>query len=284
MNITFICTGNTCRSAMAEGICKKLISDRKIENITCRSCGLSAYTGDSASQNAVLAAAELGADISAHRATAVSRYILDETDIAVCMTRHHKEALAAYFEPECRIFVPDGGVPDPYGGSLEEYTECAEKLKAYISRLLDVLTAEIVPMDESYVSQIAEIEKLCFSAPWTENSIREELTNEVAHFIAAVSGETVLGYIGVHEICGEAYIDNIAVHPDYRRMGLGERLLYEAQNGAAERKCEFISLEVRKSNAPAIALYEKQGYNIAGERKNFYTDPGEDGLIMTKGL
>ena len=269
---------------MAEGICKKLVSDRKIENITCRSCGLSAYTGDSASRSAVLAAAELGADISAHRSTAVSRYILDETDIAVCMTRHHKEALASYFEPKCRILVPDGGVPDPYGGNLEEYKECARKLEAYVSDLLDVLTAEIVSMNESHVSQIAEIEKLCFSAPWTENSIREELTNEVAHFIAAVSGEKVLGYIGVHEICGEAYVDNIAVRPDYRRMGLGEKLLCEAQNGATKRNCEFISLEVRKSNAPAIALYEKQGYNIAGERKIFYTDPDEDGLIMTKGL
>lgn len=269
---------------MAEGICRKIISDRKIENITCRSCGLSAYTGDSASHNAVLAAAELGADISAHRATAVSSYILDETDIAVCMTRHHKEALVSYFGPKCRIFVPVGGVPDPFGGDIDVYRRCAGFLYGYIGRLLDVLTAEIVSMNESHVSQIAEIEKLCFSAPWTENSIREELTNEVAHFITAVSGETVLGYIGVHEICGEAYIDNIAVRPDYRRMGLGERLLCEAQNGATERKCEFISLEVRKSNASAIALYEKQGYNIAGERKNFYTDPDEDGLIMTKGL
>lgn len=284
MNIIFICTGNTCRSAMAEGLCKKLLDDRQIENITCRSCGLRAYTGDSASHNAVLAAAELGADISAHRSTAVNGYILSETDIAVCMTRYHKEELEAYFAPECRILVPDGGVPDPYGGTLDVYRQCAQVLYNYINRLLDVLTDVLAPMTEEHIAQIAEIEKICFSAPWTENSIREELTNEVAHFITAVSDGRVLGYIGVHEICGEAYVDNVAVRPEYRRFGLGERLVSCAADGAKERGCEFISLEVRKSNIPAIALYEKQGYNIAGERKNFYTNPVENGLIMTKGL
>ena len=281
MTITFICTGNTCRSAMAEGICRKMLADRNIENIDCRSCGLAAFTGDSASPNAVEAAKELGADISAHRSTAINRYIIDETDIAVCMTERHKAALMSV-QPHCRILVPNGGVSDPYGGSLEIYRQCAYELKEYIGRLLDALTAEIVPMNESHVTQIAEIEKICFSAPWTVEGIREELGNENSHFIVAVCGEKVLGYIGVQEICGEAYIANIAVLPEYRRLGVGERLISEAADGAKLRQCEFITLEVRKSNEPAIALYRKEGYNIAGERKNFYSDPVENGLIMTK--
>ena len=266
---------------MAQGICRKLLADRKIENITCRSCGLAAFTGDSASNNAIEAAKELGADISNHRAAAVNPYIIDETDLAVCMTERHKAALLSYF-PGCRAIVPQTEISDPYGGDLEVYRRCAAGLADYIGRLLDVLTAEIVPMSEEYVQQIAEIEKLCFSAPWSEEGIREELSNENSHFLAAVCGEKVLGYIGAQEICGEAYIANVAVHPEYRRMGLGERLISEAAEGAKTRLCEFITLEVRKSNAPAIALYRKEGYNIAGERKNFYSDPVENGLIMTK--
>lgn len=281
MTITFICTGNTCRSAMAEGICKRMLADRKINNIICRSCGLAAFAGDNASPNAVVAARELGADITAHRSTPINRYLLEETDVAVCMTHRHRAALMSV-NPKCRILVPNPEVPDPYGGNIEDYRGCAAALSTYIERLLDVLTAVIVPMDESHVSQIAELEMLCFSAPWSEASVREELSNSTAHFLTAVSDKMVLGYIGVHEICGEAYIANVAVHPDYRRLGLGERLMQTAYDGAKERECEFITLEVRKSNAPAIALYEKQGYNIAGERKNFYTDPVENGIIMTK--
>lgn len=268
---------------MAEGICRKILSDRKIENINCRSCGLAAFTGDSASLNAVTAAAELGADISAHRATATSRYILDETDVAVCMTGRHRAALMSA-EPKCRVLVPEEEISDPYGGDIDVYRRCAAQLKTYIEKLIDALTAEIVPMGESHVCSIAALEKQCFSAPWSEDAVREELFNEAAHFLTAVSGEKVIGYIGVHEICDEAYIANVAVSPDYRRLGLGERLLERAEKGATERNCTFISLEVRTSNVPAIALYRKRGYNIAGERKNFYSNPAENGLIMTKGL
>ena len=281
MTITFICTGNTCRSAMAEGICKKMLSDRNIENITCRSCGLAAFAGDSASPNAVEAARELGADISSHRSTAINQYIIEETDIAVCMTERHKAALMSV-HPRCRVLVPNNGIADPYGGSLDIYRQCADELKEYISRLLDALTSEIVPMNESHVLQIAEIEKICFSSPWPVEGIREELDNENSHFLTAVCDGKVLGYIGVQEICGEAYIANVAVHPEYRHFGVGERLISKAADGAKQRQCEFITLEVRKSNAPAIALYQKEGYNIAGERKNFYSDPVENGLIMTK--
>lgn len=281
MTITFICTGNTCRSAMAEGICKSMLGDRNIKNITCRSCGLAAFTGDSASPNAVEAVKEMGVDISAHRSTAINQYIIDETDVAVCMTQRHKAALMSV-KPKCTVLVPNPEVSDPYGGSVDVYRKCAGELEKYIGRLLDMLTAEIVPMNESHVAQIAEIEQLCFSAPWTEDGIREELGNENSHFLVSACGERVLGYIGVQEICGEAYIANVAVRPEYRRMGIGEKLISAAADGAEERECEFITLEVRKSNAPAIALYTKQDYNIAGERKNFYTNPVENGLIMTK--
>ena len=137
---------------------------------------------------------------------------------------------------------------------------------------------------EAAKKEIAELEKVSFSVPWSENGLRAELSNENAHFLTAVSYSKVLGYIGIHEICGEAYITNVAVFPEYRRLGIGETLIDSATIGAKQRNCEFISLEVRISNTPAIELYKKEGYNIVGQRKNFYSNPTEDAYIMTRVL
>jgi ribosomal-protein-alanine N-acetyltransferase len=280
MIITFVCTGNTCRSAMAEGLCNKILKDRKIKDINCRSCGICAYTGDEATQQAIDAAAKLGADISSHRSTAINQYIVDSSDIIVCMTLNHKRAVMT-LNPKCKVIVPDGGVSDPYGFGADVYEQCAAEIEFFLNKLIDSLTMQIVNMEERHVDGIAEIEKQCFSSPWSVDSIKAELKNDTAHFLVAVCGEKVLGYIGVHEVCGEAYIANLAVRTDYRRLGIGEKLLKEAQNAAFGRGCEFISLEVRKSNVAAAELYKKQGYVIEGERKSFYTNPTEDGLIMT---
>lgn len=265
---------------MAQGICEKLLAERKIKSISCQSCGLAAFGGDNASPLAVEAAKRLGADISAHRSRQLSQYIFDETDLMVCMTEAHEKAVMS-LNPPFKILVPSPEIPDPYGGDLQVYGQCAARLEQFVSDLLYALTAEILPMSSQHVKAIAQIEQQCFSAPWTENGIAEELENPNAHFLCAVSGDKVFGYIGVHEVCGEAYIDNIAVDPEVRRLGIGEKLMKSAQNNAFERGCEFISLEVRKSNGAAIALYEKLGYQKAGERKKFYTAPTEDAVIMT---
>ena len=283
LNITFVCTGNTCRSAMAEGLFKKILKDRDITDITCRSCGLAAYTGDEASPQAVEVCRERGVDLSTHRATVFNRYIFDETDIMVCMTENHKGAVMR-LNPTFRVIVPDGGVPDPYGGNVEIYRNCADSLEAFLNRFLDSITMDIAPMCEEHIPQIAELEKVSFSVPWSEDGLRSELANDTAHFLVASCENKVLGYIGVHEICGEAYITNVAVLPEYRRLGIGETLIDAATNGAKERNCDFISLEVRISNVPAIELYKKEGYNIVGQRKNFYSNPTEDAYIMTRYL
>ena len=283
LNITFVCTGNTCRSAMAEGLFKKILAERGITDITCRSCGLAAYTGDEASPQAVEVCAERGVDLSHHRATVFNQYILDETDIIVCMTESHKNAVMK-ISPTFRVLVPDGGIPDPFGGNCEIYRDCADKIEAFLERFIDSITMDIVPMSEEHIKEIATLEKVSFSVPWSENGLRAELSNENAHFLTALSDSKVLGYIGIHEICGEAYITNVAVFPEYRRLGIGETLIDSATIGVKLRNCEFISLEVRISNTPAIELYKKEGYNIVGQRKNFYSNPTEDAYIMTRVL
>lgn len=283
LNITFVCTGNTCRSAMAEAIFKNKLKERNITDITCKSCGLSAFAGDSATPQAVEVCRERGIDLSEHRSSAINPYILDETDIMVCMTDGHKKAVQSV-NPDFRILVPCGGIADPYGGNLEIYRQCADEIERFVDAFLDSLTMDIVTMSEEHIQQIAELEKVSFSVPWSENGLRAELENETAHFLVAITDKKVLGYIGVHEIFGEGYITNVAVFPEYRRLGIGEALIDAATCGAIDRNCDFISLEVRISNTPAIELYQKQGYNVVGKRKNFYSNPTEDAYIMTRHL
>ena len=136
-------------------------------------------------------------------------------------------------------------------------------------------------MKGEHISQIAMLEKQCFSQPWSENSLAEELKNDNSHFLVAVC-DGIAGYIGVQEICGEAYITNIAVFENHRKKGIGRALLQAACNGAESRGCEFITLEVRESNFSAISLYRSEEFEVAGVRKNFYSDPVENGIIYTK--
>ncbi len=140
---------------------------------------------------------------------------------------------------------------------------------------------KIINMDISHIPELARLETECFSSPWSENALSQELENQNSHFLVAFS-DRVLGYIGVQEICSEAYITNIAVFNEFRKKGIGRKLLDSAINGAKSRNCEFITLEVRESNKNAIALYESENFEIAGLRKNFYTEPVENGIIYTK--
>ena len=139
----------------------------------------------------------------------------------------------------------------------------------------------ITAMQSEHIAAIAKLETECFSSPWSEAALTEELSNPDSHFLVAEC-DGIAGYIGVQEICGEAYITNVAVLESHRKKGIGRALIKAAADSAKSRNCEFITLEVRVSNAPAIALYESEGFELLGTRKNFYTSPTEDGAIYTK--
>lgn len=140
----------------------------------------------------------------------------------------------------------------------------------------------IVTMKPDHVAQIAALEKLCFSDPWSEKSVASELNNPLSLWLVAMEGETVMGYIGSQSVLGESDMMNVAVHPDFRRRGVAEELITELIRGLGEKGNHCLSLEVRVSNAPAIALYEKLGFSQVGLRKNYYRNPREDGLILRK--
>lgn len=140
----------------------------------------------------------------------------------------------------------------------------------------------IVNMNTDHVSQVAELEKLCFSDPWSENSVSSELNNPLSLWLVAVDGERVAGYVGSQSVMGESDMMNIAVHPDYRRRGLAEMLVAELVTALKNAGNTCLTLEVRASNAPAIALYEKTGFSQIGLRKNYYRNPREDALILRR--
>ena len=139
----------------------------------------------------------------------------------------------------------------------------------------------IEPMAERHLEAIAAIEHACCHEPWSVGALREELDNPNNLFLACVRGDKVAGYVGCQTVLDEGYITNVAVSPDCRRQGVAAALLAELRRRAADKELSFITLEVRASNEPAIALYKGAGYVPVGTRRNFYSHPTEDALLMT---
>ena len=137
-------------------------------------------------------------------------------------------------------------------------------------------------MNSDHVAQIAALEKICFSDPWSQRSIASELDNGLAFWLVATEGEQVAGYIGSQTVMDETDMMNVAVHPDFRRQGIAQALVSTLVEKLREKGSHCLTLEVRASNTPASALYEKLGFLEIGRRKNYYRNPREDALILRK--
>ncbi|GAB2044933.1 ribosomal protein S18-alanine N-acetyltransferase [Agathobaculum sp. TL06] len=137
----------------------------------------------------------------------------------------------------------------------------------------------VVPMQERHLAALAEIEKVCFHAPWSADMLREELGKGL--FLVAERDGAAVGYVGCQTVLDEGYITNVAVSPGCRRQGIGRALIGALVSCAKVQGLAFVTLEARASNMPAIALYENAGFQKVGVRKNFYTAPAEDALLMT---
>lgn len=141
----------------------------------------------------------------------------------------------------------------------------------------------LVPMDRELVPQIAQLERQCFSMPWTEQMLYDELDSLNSSCIVAVDGERkVLGYASLTVAADEGYINNIAVRRQLRRQGLGSDLLGVFVRFAQAQKLAFLTLEVRDTNLAARSLYRKFGFQEVGRRKNYYDKPEEDAILMTR--
>ena len=136
-----------------------------------------------------------------------------------------------------------------------------------------------VNLDDVYI-----IETECFSHPWSKQSLEEELNNETSLFLVAKEENEVIGYIGMSIVIDEGYIFNVAVREKYRNKGVATALINELVTYGKKNNFSFITLEVRESNLPAISLYSKFGFIKAGERKDYYSNPKENAILLTKYL
>lgn len=277
MNVIFVCTGNTCRSPMAEYYLKS----KNIDGVSVISRGFSG--GDTANKNSVSVMAELGIDITAHISNRITPDDIKTADAIICMTEVHKQMLVLSGADENKLYVLGGGVSDPFGFDVDTYRNCRDDILKAIDNLIDngfFDSVKITSATADDTESIAEIEKSSFSTPWSENAIRESM-NAGTEFYVAYFKNKIVGYMGLSKIAGEGYVTNVAVLPEYRRLGIGNKILdFVISNSKDE--LEFISLEVRASNNPAISLYKKFGFENVGLRKRFYTNPVEDAIIMTK--
>ena len=142
----------------------------------------------------------------------------------------------------------------------------------------------IVPMTADHLDALEQLERTCFSRPWSRKMLAEELDNECAAFLVAEDAATgqVIGYAGLLVAADEGYITNVAVFPPYRRRGVAGKLLDVFLRFARANHLAFLTLEVRASNQAAILLYGSRGFRGMGRRKNYYEHPREDAIIMTK--
>lgn len=265
--ILFVCTGNTCRSPIAAALMKSLFPNFSVD-----SAGLFA-DGSAYSEKSAAVLSEMGIELSGF-SRQLSCEDLD-ADMIFCMTQSHRDMLISVGADKNKIRVLD--VCDPYGGDTDVYRACRDEIYDKLSSY----KYSIRPMEKGDISAVAEIEKQCFSSPWSEEAISDSFDNGTMFFVAE-NKNGVIGYSGVQITLDEAYVYNIATSPFFRGFGVGTALTEKLSDCAKEKGASFISLEVRESNQTAISIYEKIGFKEVGKRKNFYSSPREDGIIMTK--
>lgn len=139
-------------------------------------------------------------------------------------------------------------------------------------------------MNKSHIEGIMEIEKDSFAIPWSRAAVEKELSNNLAIYAVVKENDKVVGYGGMWHVVNEGHITNIAVHKDYRRKGIGNIIVNKLIEIAEEKEMIGLTLEVRKSNLPALELYRKNGFKLEGIRPEYYEDNKEDAYIMWKYL
>ncbi len=151
--------------------------------------------------------------------------------------------------------------------------------KTEAERTYNAKNFKIVKLQEEHLDELAEIEKDSFDDSWSKKMLEQELNNKMAEYFVGMIDDKIIGYIGSWYVINEGQITNIAVRKEYRKQGFGNKLLQHLIQYYKDKDCLGITLEVRKSNENAIKLYEKFGFKLEGERKNYYRN-GEDAHIM----
>ena len=139
---------------------------------------------------------------------------------------------------------------------------------------------EVREMRYEDLDEVMKIENSCFAIPWTRESMQGELFSLMKFYYVALFDGKIAGYGGMWHVVTEGHITNIAVSPDYRRMGVGSAIVDALMQTAEEKEMLGVTLEVRVSNEAAIKLYKKHGFVVTGTRKKYYSDNNEDAYLM----
>lgn len=285
--ICFVCTGNTCRSPMAAAVLNYLGKGRYVAV----SAGIAAIDGDGISENAVTALQNAGIestpenDYRSHRARKITRSMIAHCDRVVAISSRHMLCLISAFpEYAGKISVFPHDIPDPFMGDVAEYGKCLEMMVSDIKAMfLSERDGEyrVRVGTKSDVRRILEIENEAFTDPWTEEMLNSCFEPYTDLWVLENSACEVCGFAVLDRtLVKEAELHNIAIAKELRGKGLSALLMDKLIERAKERGVHRIMLEVRVSNAPAIALYQKYGFEKVGLRPAYYRKPTENALLM----
>ncbi len=290
-NILFVCSGNTCRSPMAEGIFNKVAKEKGLPFFA-TSCGCATYGGDKASENSIKVCKETGVDLNAHISRGLTVGAVENAYRIYPLSDSHFRVLKQYFQWKNGI-ENSLDISDPYGEDEKIYENCRDEIKGKIDAIFEELLSEksdgnsnenqVSFAGKNDIKSLVDLGKKYFSDFWDEDTLKNYCENPLLIFLKSYNkkGE-ISGYICGRYIFETAEIDRIVVDEKFRGKGVATSLMNEFENILKAKDIFEILLEVRASNIPAQKLYEKCGFEKISERKDYYQNPTEDAVIMKK--
>ncbi len=294
--ILFVGHSDTRVVPLCAAIMEYLCINKGIDNLLFSSGGFWAIEGQPPVSDLLASAGEIGIDLSEHKAHYVTKEDLKTADVIVpqdCMiTRGVSEVLGDDME---KVYRPMD-VYDPSNMFIRAFRQSRTECMEFCEKLLKKLLADEKQREETAknivyrpavledAESILELEKLCFSRPWTLENIRSEIEKDCGIFVGAFFENKMVGYASAYAVEYSAFMNNIGVHPGYRQLGIGEELMLQVEKQAVEKGAAVLSLEVRTKNTVAIEMYTKLGYEKCGFRRFFYHDPLDDAHVMNKKL